>query len=96
MLTTCLLTIVLSAQPAPPLTLGDIYREIATDPAAFDAADLDRDGRISGLEVDAYRRVRQGVPAEQTSLAAIGGYDANDDGALTPNELYPEADYDPR
>ncbi len=87
MLTTLILTVML-AQP----TDGQLLRELATNDQARAAADLDGDGRIDDLEFDIYRRARTGGPIPGQQPAGLGGYDLNNDNALTPVELYPEAD----
>ncbi|MEM6650092.1 MAG: hypothetical protein AAF603_07570 [Pseudomonadota bacterium] len=86
-----LFTTVLVASPPP--SDGDIFRELATDAAAFDRADLDGDGQVDDAEFDAYKRKRTPAPSSATAKAKLGGYDLNGDDALTPYELYPEADY---
>lgn len=82
--------IILTALAGSP-TDGQLYRELATDEAAFSRTDTDGDGRISDLEFDAYKRTRtKKAPARRRGR--LGGHDLNSDGALTPFELYPEAD----
>ena len=79
---------------AQEMSNGDIYRLLATDAAAFDQADQNGDGRVSDFEFDRFKASLNGGQAGPAgSRAALGGYDLNNDGALTPFELYPEADY---
>ena len=85
------LLLFVSSNAAP--TLADAARSLRADPAAFSAADRDGDGRIDDRELEAARRalVRgEGDAAQAPSLLRIGGRDTNGDGALTPDELYPE------
>jgi hypothetical protein len=85
--------ILLAATAAQP-TIGDVNRELATNPNAFAYADRDGDGRISDREYDIYLRFRRGGGAGANYVEVpLGGYDINRDEALTPYELYPEADY---
>ncbi len=91
----CTLGLALSGTVAAgQMSNGDIYRLLATDTAAFDQADLNGDGRVSDVEFDRFKAaLNRGQTGSTGARAALGGYDLNNDGALTPYELYPEADY---
>ena len=89
MLGTLLLVAVVAMGP----TRGDVLRELADDDAAFRRADRNGDGFISDLEVDRYMRRQGGGDYYYGRRPSLGGYDINRDEALTPFELYPEADY---
>lgn len=75
---------------APP-TRGESYRAIATDKAAFEEADTDRNGKVSDHEFEVYH-ANQGA-YDRRGRVRVGGpiADTNADGAFTPDELYTEA-----
>lgn len=75
-------------------SLGDLYRELATDRALYNRVDRNGDGQISDLEFDTFKRARRRGDTPARVSAPLGGYDINHDYALVPFELYPEADYD--
>ncbi|WOI53716.1 EF-hand domain-containing protein [Parvularcula sp. LCG005] len=80
---------------APGPTDGEVYRTLATDPVAFEDADLNGDGVISDDEFGRYKDRQRTAPVRSRRYrAGLGGHDLNNDSALTPYELYPEADYD--
>lgn len=83
------LALVLASATAP--SRGDIWREIYTKTEAFEAADLNHDGRISEFEYEAYFADRRTKSSSGSSRLTIPGNDANSDGAFTPDELYDEA-----
>lgn len=82
----------MAASVAGGPTDGDIYRELATDTAAFDRADRNGDGFLSETEVARYKLIRQGA-ISRFGTSNLGGWDINGDSTLTPYELFTEADY---
>ncbi|MGV6819355.1 MAG: hypothetical protein ACWA5T_02525 [Parvularcula sp.] len=84
-----LLAMVLVSTTSP--SRGDVWREIYTKTAAFEAADLNHDGRISEFEYEAYFAERRTKGSGGTNRLTVPGNDANSDGAFTPDELYDEA-----
>lgn len=91
-----------TSAPAEPVhTIQDSHREIRESEAARRAADRNGDGEVDDMEFRRYHRQRlrmKGADGDTGSgprrgFGGLGGHDLNNDGALTPYELYPEADY---
>lgn len=74
-------------------TDGDLMRELHNDQDAYDSADLDGDGVISGMEFDEYKRRRAGAPEPQDFAEKPKDKgDRPGDTTLVPCEMYEEAE----